>query len=215
MTSSASPTDDAGPSTPPAIKQQRSRRTYDALVETGLRMLKDRDIDTIPVAEIAKAAGYSVGAFYARFTNKEEFMRALAEHYSVQSIARVDELFATAPDDELIDRYFERQIDRLWTNRFFWRASLIRSFHDPTYWEPFRRVVRRVGDNLTARASRRIGRPLTEEEERRLRFAVQVTNGTLNNTMINRPGPVAVEDPDFMPRLIQAFRLVSGWDELA
>jgi AcrR family transcriptional regulator len=203
----------AGPS-PPPIKQKRSQRTYDALVETGLRLLKDRDLDSIPVAEVAKAAGYSVGAFYARFNNKEEFLRALVDRYTVDRIAEFERLFAAAPDETLIDLYFEQQIHRLWTNRYFWRASLYRSFQDPTFWEPFRRVVRRVGDLYVERAARRIGRALTREEETNVRFAIQVANGAINNTMVNRPGPVNVDDPDFRTRLVRAFRAVSGWDEL-
>jgi AcrR family transcriptional regulator len=213
MSSSTPPSEDQPPGSPP-IKQRRSQRTYDALVETGLRLARERDLDTIPVAEIAKEAGYSVGAFYARFTTKDDFHRALMERYTALRIADFDELFATADDESLLKLYFGRQAERLFANRRFWRACLHRSFNDPEFWEPFRRIVRHVGDRFVERASRRIGRPLTAEEERSIRFAIQVANGTINNTMINRPGPVAVDDPDFQPRLVRTFRLVSGWDDL-
>src|SRR5262245_17369004 len=133
-----------GPSVSPPIKQRRSQRTYDALVETGLKLLQDRDFDSIPVAEIAKSAGYSVGAFYARFNNKEELLRAMVERYAADRVAEFERLFATVSDADLIELYFEQQIARLWANRYFWRASLYRSFQDPTFWEPFRRIVRRV-----------------------------------------------------------------------
>jgi AcrR family transcriptional regulator len=196
------------------IKQQRSQRTFDALVETGLRMARDRDLDAIPVAEIAKEAGYSVGAFYARFTTKDDFHRALMERYTAHRIADFDALFDSVDDEVLLTTYFKRQTERLSANRRFWRACLHRSFNDPGFWEPFRRIVRHVGDRFVERASRRIGRPLTADEERGIRFAIQVANGTINNTMINRPGPVGVDDPDFLTRLERAFRLVSDWDAL-
>lgn len=201
-------------SAPLAIKQARSQRTYDSLVEGGLQLLKERDFDSIPVAEVAKAAGYSVGAFYARFNNKEEFLRALVERYAVDRMAGFDAFFANTPDDELIERFFAAQIERLWANRHFWRASLHRSFQDPTFWEPFRRNVRRIGDGFTARAAKRIGRALTADEDLHIRFAIQVTNGAINNTMINRPGPVNVDDPEFRIQLMRAFRVISRWDEL-
>jgi AcrR family transcriptional regulator len=206
---------DPPPSGPPPIKQRRSQRTYDALVETGLKLLEDHDFDSLPVAEIAKAAGYSVGAFYARFNNKEELLRAMVERYTADRIAQFEKLFAATSDADLIERYFEQQIARLWTNRYFWRASLYRSFQDPTFWEPFRRIVRRVGDRFVERAAQGVGRPLTDEEETSIRFAIQMTNGAINNTLINRPGPISVEDPDFRPRLVRAFRAISGWDALA
>lgn len=221
MSSSSPPRGGPPPSRPlgPAagsapIKQQRSQRTFDSLVETGLRLARDRDLDAIPVAEIAKEAGYSVGAFYARFTTKDDFHRALLEHYSARRIEDFDRLFDTVDDDSLLTTYFERQTERLFANRRFWRACLHRSFNDPPFWEPFRRIVRHVGDRFIERASRRIGRPLTAHEERSIRFAIQVANGTINNTMINQPGPVAVDDPDFLVRLERAFRLVSDWDAL-
>lgn len=215
MSSSSPPHDGQGPvSRAQPIKQRRSQRTFDALVETGLRLARERDLEAIPVAEIAKEAGYSVGAFYARFTTKDDFHRALMERYTADRIVDYDELFATVDDDSLLTLYIARQAERLFTNRRFWRACLHRSFNDPEFWEPFRRIVRHVGDRFIERAARRIGRPLTAEEQRSIRFAIQVANGTMNNTMINRPGPVSVDDPDFQVRLVRTFRLVSGWDEL-
>ena len=63
------------------IKQPRGRRTYDALIETGFKLLEQNDLESIPIAELAKAAGYSVGAFYARFESKDEFFEAMIAHH--------------------------------------------------------------------------------------------------------------------------------------
>jgi hypothetical protein len=38
--------------------------------------------------------------------------------------------------------------------------------------------------------------------------------GTVNNTIINRPGPIFMGQASFVDGLIRAFRLVSGYDEL-
>ena len=196
------------------IKQARSQLTFDRLVETGLRLSRDRELDSIPVAEIAKEAGYSVGAFYARFKTKDEYNRALVERYAAIRREDAERVFGEADDDQLIEVYFEAQVRRLFENRYFWRASLYRSFQDTTFWEPFRAIVRLVGDRFIERAERRVARPLTEDEKTNIRFAIQVTNGAINNAMINRPGPVAIEDPEFIARVVRAFRLVSDWDAL-
>jgi AcrR family transcriptional regulator len=195
-------------------KQRRSQITYDKLIESGFALLEDREWDAIPVAEIAERAGYSVGAFYARFKNKDEFQRALVRTFAAERLAAIERLFADAPDEDLLGAYFGDIVTRLWRNRFFWRACLFRSIQDPHFWEPMREIALRVRTEFATRAARRIGRPMTNDEALDLGFALQLTNGAINNMMINRPGPIALEDPNFVDRLEQAFRKVSNWDSL-
>ena len=197
-----------------AVRQRRSQVTYDKLIEAAFALLEDREWDSIPVAEIAERAEYSVGAFYARFKNKDEFHRALVKRYAADRLAAIEKLFATTPDETLLFDYFRDIVTWLWRNRFFWRACLFRNIREPGFWEPFRSITTTVSDNFIARATQRIGRPLTAAEQMDIRFALQVTNGAINNGMINRPGPVAVHDPEFIERLERAFRAVSRWDDL-
>jgi len=85
---------------------------------------------------------------------------------------------------------------------------------DPDFWAPIRKLSHEFADSLIARAVVRRGRRLNAEEETNLRFAVQVTFGTINNTILNRPGPVFMEQALFVGNLVRAFRLVSSYDEL-
>ena len=39
------------------IKQKRSKKTYDALIKTGFRLLKKREWASITVAELSQTAG--------------------------------------------------------------------------------------------------------------------------------------------------------------
>jgi AcrR family transcriptional regulator len=195
-------------------KQRRSQITHEKLIEAGFELLEHREFDAIPVAEIAERAGYSVGAFYARFKNKDDFHGALVRQYASERLTAIEHLFAETSDEQLISTHFRDLVTRLWRRRYFWRANLFRSIQDPPFWEPFRQVVRVVGDGFVARAAARVGRELTTAEELDIRFALQVANGTINNQMINRPGPISVEDPDFIDRIERVFRLVSRWDEL-
>jgi len=195
-------------------RQRRSQVTHDKLIETAFALLLDRAWDAIPVAEIAEKAGYSVGAFYARFKNKDDFQTALMQRYTENRLRRLDEQFASSSDSELLSSYFNDVVNRLWRNRFFWRAVLFRSIQDEQFWAPFRHISQIVGDKLVDRASKRIGRILTPEEQMNIRFAVQVTNGAINNVLINRPGPIDIDDPAFVKRLERAFREISHWDDL-
>jgi hypothetical protein len=56
---------------------------------------------------------------------------------------------------------------------------------------------------------------LTEPEQAHVRFALQLALGTINNTIINRPGPIFMEQAPFVEQLTRAFRLVSGYDTVA
>ena len=86
---------------------------------------------------------------------------------------------------------------------------------DPEFWAPLRRQGLELGDWLIERISRRAGRSLAESEQANVRFALQLALGTINNTIINRPGPIFMEQLMFVEQLTRAFRLVSGYDTVA
>jgi AcrR family transcriptional regulator len=195
-------------------KQKRSRATYKRLVETAFALLEHNELETITIAELTRAAGYSVGAFYARFRSKEEFFEAmLAEHIASRTTAR-NRLFARLADDELVNALIEELVTSYWRRRRFWRAALIRSTREPDRWEPLRKHGRELGDLLVSRITARTGRALTPGEDANVRFACQVALGTINNAIINRPGPIFMGQAAFIDNLARAFRLVSDYDRL-
>jgi AcrR family transcriptional regulator len=197
------------------VRQKRSQKTYDALIGTTFKLLQQREFDAISIAELAQKAGYSVGAFYARFRSKDELFDALlAQHIEDRLTART-RIFASATDETLVGDLMEDLVEYYWTRRRFWRAALIRSMKDSEFWEPVRRQGHEFGAWLIERISRRAGRALTESEQANGRFALQLALGTINNTIINRPGPIFMEQALFVEQLTRAFRLVSGYDSVA
>jgi AcrR family transcriptional regulator len=196
------------------IRQKRSRKTYDALIATAFKLLEQREFDEISIADLAQKAGYSVGAFYARFKSKDELFDAMVEQHIDNRRRTRAHQFATASDSALIRVVLEDTIQYYWARRRFWRAALFRSIRDEEFWAPIRKLSHELGDALVARISDRAQRLLTEEEETNVRFAVQVTLGTVNNAIINRPGPIFLGHALFVEKLIRAFHVVSGYDEL-
>ena len=197
------------------VRQKRSQKTYDALIRTSFKLLQQREFDAIPIAELAQKAGYSVGAFYARFRSKDELFDALlAQHIEDRQAART-QIFANAADETLVGDLMEDLVEYFWARRRFWRAALVRSMNDPDFWEPVRRQGLELGDRLIERIGRGAGRALTEPERANVRFALQLTLGTINNTIINRPGPIFMEQVQFVEQLTRAFRLVSGYNAIA
>ena len=206
------------PKTPTAaerrIRQKRGQLTYDALIQTAFALLETKEFDEISIADLARKAGYSVGAFYARFHSKDELFDAMvAQHLADRRNVRRQQ-FSTAPDSTLIADLLGETVRYYWGRRLFWRAALIRSMRDPDFWTPIRKLSHEFADSLIARVVARRGRALSSQEEANLRFAVQLTFGTINNTILNRPGPFFMDQDLFVGNLVRAFRLVSGYDEL-
>ena len=197
-----------------SIKQNRSKKTYDALITKCFQLLKKRDFDSITVADLSRSAGYSVGAFYARFRSKDEFFDAMVTHHLVDRKAFLEQLFSTFQNDDLIDELIEDMVHYFWINQKFWRAALVRSMRDPEFWAPIRQSGHDLADKVVARLSEQANRPLTDLEETNVRFAFQITLGTINNTIINKPGPIFMNQKLFVEKLIRAFRLVADYDNI-
>jgi AcrR family transcriptional regulator len=196
------------------IRQKRGQITYDALIDTCFELLQERDFDQISIAELAQKAGYSVGAFYARFRSKDELFDAMVLQH-VQNRRKVRQRqFATTNDATLLHELLEETVHYYWDRRRFWRAALIRSIREPEFWAPMRKLSYEFADALLARFRARAGRALTKTEEADVRFAVQLAFGLINNTILNRPGPFFLEQDLFIENLVRAFKLVSGYDAL-
>jgi AcrR family transcriptional regulator len=192
--------------------QKRGQKTYDALIKTSFKLLKKREWDSITVAELSRSAGYSVGAFYARFRSKDELFDALVANHRKARRAALEHFFSFHHNDDFIDELIKNIVDYHWNNRNFWRTAQMRSMRDPEFWAPIRQGGYDVADKTIETLSEHAGRPLTDEEEINLRFAFQITFGTLNNSIINRPGPIFMDQKLFVEKLTQAFRLVSHYD---
>lgn len=196
------------------IKQQRGHLTYDALVNTGFRLLEKKDLEKISVAELSREAGYSVGAFYARFHSKDEFFEALVhEHLRIRT-ETLESLYANIPRDTLIEDLIENMANYYWSHRQFWRTVLVKSARDPSFWEPFREhfleSTRRFIDRLYLENER----SLTEREEANIYFAFQVVLSTINNTIYNQSGPIIMGQKLFIEELIRTFSLVSDFENV-
>ncbi|HJR70029.1 MAG TPA: helix-turn-helix domain-containing protein [Gammaproteobacteria bacterium] len=196
------------------IRQKRSQVTYDALIETAFALLEDKEFDDVSIAELAQEAGYSVGAFYARFRSKDELFDAMVVRhlYNRRKVRR--EQFAALGDAELLHALLGETVHYYWGRRRFWRAAMIRSIRDPQFWVPIRALSHEFADSMIRRIAARAQRSLTRDEDANVRFAVQLAFGTINNTILNRPGPFLLDQEQFIENLVRAFRLVSGYDEL-
>ena len=196
------------------IRQQRGRKTYDALLAVGFKLLEKREFESITIAELAKAAGYSVGAFYARFRSKDEFFEALvALHLQERSEAR-ERILATEPRETLVPAVIDDLVKYYWRRRRFWRAALLRSANDRVFWAPINRHGREFLTRLLERIQSDVQRPLTPTERENIGFAAHMVLGMINNRIVNRPRPSLIRHSSFVANLTRAFSLVADYERL-
>lgn len=83
-----------------APRQDRSRRTFEAILEATEKLLERRAFEDISIAEIVLKAGSSTGSFYARFPTKDALLPALYARYHAglpERITRVRGALARNP----------------------------------------------------------------------------------------------------------------------
>ena len=198
-------------SAPLPAKQNRSRKTRDALLAAGWKLLAKSSWDQISVNDIVAAAGSSVGSFYSRFTDKDSYFEALAAEWLARRRTQMQELFGSLNSaDDYVDAVIMDVYSHVFGSRNFWHAAIIRGGSAPEFWGPFRESgLRRIKEFLRLRTEE-VGRPLTAQEIRDIRFAFQMVNGVINNGILNRPGPIMIETREFEVALLRSFRAVAG-----
>ncbi|MEO8315299.1 MAG: TetR/AcrR family transcriptional regulator [Pseudomonadota bacterium] len=196
---------------PLPAKQDRSRRTRDALMAAGWTLLERQAWQDISVIQIATEAGVSVGSFYTRFATKEAFFESLSAAW-IERRREQRKAFMAGMSPQV--DYAAECI--LWTYRSlmrysnFWTAALAKGAGSPDFWRPFRESALIMIDNVVDLRSAQLGRSLTADETRHIRFAFQMTNGLINNSIVNRPGPIMLGTPEFESELVRGLKAVAG-----
>lgn len=91
-------------------QQERSQQTLDRLLDAVESLFADDTIDSVSVADIAKRAGHSVGAFYSRFPNKEAAVHAVHARFCEEAKATADEVLRPARWHDSPMREVTRQV---------------------------------------------------------------------------------------------------------
>lgn len=79
---------------PVSRQQARTAATREKLLAAAARIFAREGFEAARLEDIAAAAGYTRGAFYANFRDKEELFFALLERWVSQRLAQVSELLA-------------------------------------------------------------------------------------------------------------------------
>lgn len=143
-------------------RQSRSRETLDRLLEAGARLLGEKGFAAMTIADVAGAAGCSVGSFYERFKDKDALLQALHEQYCTEALERFEDSFDPArwegvPVDGILHEYVDVQLEG-----FLERGGLIREFMLQGYSNP---TIRARADALLARCDALLAELLSQRSE--------------------------------------------------
>ncbi|ETX06089.1 MAG: hypothetical protein ETSY2_19165 [Candidatus Entotheonella gemina] len=76
-------------------RQDRSRRTLEAMLDAVEVLIAERGVDVLKLSDIAARAGYTTGAIYARFRDKEALLEQLYDRFVTRAIETMDQGYAT------------------------------------------------------------------------------------------------------------------------
>jgi AcrR family transcriptional regulator len=189
----------------PAL-QKRSRESRDRLFGAARQLLEQMDLDAISIADLAKKAGSSVGAFYLRFENKDAFFRAMIADMLTTEEAALEVIYQGPSDGTIIEAFVKKTIQSFRRNTGVLRSALRKGMEDPSVWEPIRQYGQTESDILVKKLRAALGRRLGNDEELRIRFAAQVLYGTLINALLHRPAPLLLESDRLETELIRVVR---------
>lgn len=194
--------------------QKRSRKTYDALISTGFRLLEKESFEAITVAYLTREAGYSIGAFYSRFRSKDEYFASLLQHHIEVRLATNKCILEKCPPDTVVQVLLEDNVAYYCEHHNFWRALIIRNAPDPNNWQPLRELGDENARQFVEYVQRERNQKLMPVEHTNLMFAFQAFRSIINNTIINNPGPFTLGQKEFVQNIIRTFLLVSDYKNL-
>jgi AcrR family transcriptional regulator len=85
----------------PDFRQERSRRSYQALLDAATELFAQQGYDAVGTPEIAEKAGVSVGTFYRYFDDKHEVYIEIMRR---QIVAAYEETIAKLTPEKLVGR---------------------------------------------------------------------------------------------------------------
>lgn len=92
-------------------QQARSQQTLERLLDAAEQLVDERGIEGITVAEVARRAGSSVGAFYSRFSDKDALVRTMFQRFHEQALATAELAFEAGRwADTPLDRMLETMV---------------------------------------------------------------------------------------------------------
>lgn len=173
-----------------APRQTRSRRTMARIVAAAEALFAESGYDGASVHDIVARAGCSIGAFYARFTDKESLFLHLHEHHCRLMIENVDQLVeelagADADLATTVRRMIDAQYRFAETRRAITRVFIQRSGEDADFHARYARAWGDVAARLRALLLTRRDRISRADPALAADFVIQMLHASWANDVLH------------------------------
>lgn len=199
-------------------RQVRSQETLDRILDAAESLVAEKGFEDATVAEVARRAGSSVGAFYARFHDKNGLLYALYERYLEQAMATADVALDPARWDGTPIPEMLRTVVRFLVEVYRERAGLIRAFVLRNYADhEFRARQERLSHHVNTGLSRlllaRAGEITHPNPPRAAAFGLTMTVNTIEGAVLFgelRSSNLTLSDDELAAELARAFLAYLG-----
>jgi AcrR family transcriptional regulator len=199
-------------------RQARSQETLDRILDAAEHLVAEKGFADATVAEVVRRADSSVGAFYARFRDKDGLLYALYERYLEQAMATADVAldparWAGATIAEVLRAVVPFLVSVYREREGLIRAFVLRNHLDPEFRARQERLSHHVNDGLSRLLLARraeIGHP---DPRRAAAFGLTFTVNTIENVVLfgeMRSSELALSDDELARELVRAFLAYLG-----
>lgn len=196
-------------------KQARSQETLDRILSVAEELISTGTFDRVTVAGIVKLAGTSVGAFYARFSDKEALRHVLQERFVWRAEAAVNEItelshWVSRPLVEVVHGVVAglANLLRLERGGFLSLVAGWRLRGQPEARERSRRIDGLVWDRVERLLLERKYEIAHPRPELAIRVGLSMVVWTLREHLVfgaSGPGPAGAVDNDLVAELAAAY----------
>jgi AcrR family transcriptional regulator len=135
----------------PDFRQERSRRSYVALIDAATALFAENGYDAVGTPEIAQRAGVSVGTFYRYFDDKHEVYLEISRRMMVGAYAETIEGLTPARFVGLARRETISETVALLFEHVLTRPQLSRSFMEMSLRDAQVAELRRAFEDVSVR----------------------------------------------------------------
>ncbi|MGO4326640.1 TetR/AcrR family transcriptional regulator [Cupriavidus sp. 2TAF22] len=189
-------------------QQERSEATLKALLSAGRTLINEAgSLTGFSLADLTRAASTSVGAFYARFSDKETFCALVLEDTLAELRAALDFALATdaawttGPAAVICGRVVGFYAGQLRRHRGLFAAYMRHGPAQNPLWQPIREANQRMLDTMVPRLARHIPPGRFARQEAETRIAIQLVVSALTSIVLHAPSGLDLDDPLLEHRL--------------
>jgi len=198
------------------VKQERGRKTVDALLNAAEALLDEKGVDAATVPAIAERAHVSVGTLYRHFPDKDALLRAVYERFFTNVRAMNSVLFGTMPTERIPAATIIRGVVTGLIEGYRRRRGLLQALirYSRTHPDPeFRRAAQemnRAGIDALAGLLRRYSDEIDHPDPAKaVEFGMYAVASTLQGIILEEDPLFALNVPDNLRD--EVTRLLSGY----